>query len=318
MNPYYFSSDAVVEIQSLFRGYMYKGGVESFDRTGGKKMRDKMFDFFESKPFLESYFKLALDVADNLGMKNNDLVLQIQPTPRVFRPGDHGTSFHCDYWYGHGTSAYTIWTPLTEVEVGNTFHLIDKVKNEPYFQSLTQTNGRVEIEDELMANSVAALPPKGQSVVFNSKIIHGSPKNTSNKERISFDFRISSKSDVTSTKDLANYFYFDGAEFKRPQCRFGKDKYIKYICGGEEKNTAAQHMAIESVANFYNINIEAQEAEVERFGNVVFGQYLDGVAKAKGFQGIVLASRSILSSGAIEQAKKSDIKVYCVLENLFL
>jgi hypothetical protein len=318
MNSYYVSSDAVIEIQSLFRGYMYKGGVESFDETGGKKMRDKMFNFFESKPFLDSYFKLAIDVADNLGVKNDDLVLQIQPTPRVFRPGDHGTSFHCDYWYGHGSSAYTIWTPLTEIEKGNTFYLIDKDKNEPYFESLTQANGCVEIEDELMINSLPALPLKGQSVVFNSKIIHGSPKNTSSKERISFDFRISSKSDETSTKDLANYFYFDGVEFKRPLSRFGKDKYIKYICGGEDKNTAAQHMAIESVAKFYSINIEAQEAEVERFGNVVFAQYLDGVAKAKGFQGIVLASRSLLSPGAIERAKKSDIKVYCVLENLFL
>lgn len=318
MNSYYISSDAVIEIQSLFRGYMYKGGVESFDETGGKKMRDKMFDFFESKPFLDSYFKLAVDVADHLGMKNDDLVLQIQPTPRVFRPGDHGTSFHCDYWYGHGSSAYTIWTPLTEIEDGNTFYLIDEDKNESYLKLLTQANGRIEIEDELMTNSVTALPSKGQSVVFNSKIIHGSPKNTSNKERISFDFRISSKSDASSTKDLANYFYFDGAEFKRPQSRFGREKYIKYICGGQEKNTAAQHMAIESVAKFYNINIEAQEAEVERFGNVVFGQYLEGVAKEKGFQGMILASKSLLSPSAIEQARKSDIKVYCVLENIFL
>jgi len=318
MNSYYFHSDAVIEIQNLFRGYIFKSGVDSLIETGGKKMRDKMFEFFESKPFLDSYFRLAEDISEHLGMKNSHLALQIQPTPRVFRPGDHGTSFHCDYWYGHGESAYTIWTPLTDIENGNTFYLLDKEKNDYYFDALTRANGYVEIESELMAHSIAVLPPKGHCAVFNSKIIHGSPKNTSTKERISFDFRISSKVDLTSTKDLDNYFHFDGEAFRRPTSRFGQDKYIKYVCGGKEKNTTAQHMVIESAAKFYGIQIEAQEAEVERFGNVIFDQYLDGMAKDKGFQGIVLASKSLLSSHCVEKANKSAIKVYCVLENTFL
>lgn len=318
MSTYYFSSNAVTEIQIQFYEFMIKTGISPFNDTGGKKIRDKMFDFFRSPDFLDSYFRLAIDVADSLNMKNCDLVLQSQPTPRIFRPGDHGTSFHCDYWYGHGESAYTIWTPLTEIEEGNTFHLLEKEKNDHYLEILSAANGRIEIESELITNSLIALPAKGQSVVFNSKIIHGSPKNTSSKERISFDFRICCKSDLTSTKDLTSYFYFDGDGFKRPKVKFGQDRYIKYISGGREKDTAAQHMIIESVAKLLLINIVAQEAEVERFGNVVLDQYLDGLAKAKNLQGIVVASKSLLSPQIIDKANKSDIKVFCVLENLFL
>jgi hypothetical protein len=50
----------------------------------------------------------------------------------------------------------------------------------------------------------------------------------------------------------------------------------------------------------------------------MFIQYLEGLAEKKGFDGIVLASKSILTSNEIELSKKSKIDIFCALENEFL
>ncbi len=44
----------------------------------------------------------------------NEFVVQPVPTPRIFRPGDHGTSWHTDFWYGHGETFRTVWVPIKE------------------------------------------------------------------------------------------------------------------------------------------------------------------------------------------------------------
>lgn len=318
MNRHYFKIDSVEKIQKIFQDYLYSVGVSDLTLTNGKDVRKKMFDFFGTKIFLEAYFELALNVADRIGLAREGLVLQAQPTPRVFRPGDHGTSFHSDYWYGHGDSVYTIWTPLTDLEPGNTFWLCNPDKNDFFYNELASKKGFVDNEAQLLSNSFPAIPPNSSTVVFHSKVIHGSPKNSSTKERISFDFRIGSANDITSTKDLANYFHWVGNEFLCAFNPFLGRSYLKYICGGHGKNTAAQHIAIEAVAKARGISIEGQEAEVERFGYVMFAQYLEGLAKIKGFDGIILASKNILSPVEIELSKNSEIDIYCALENEFL
>ena len=318
MSSHYFKSDVVLSVQSLFRDHLFMHGVEDFTGTADKDIRKKMFDFFQSKQFLELYFELALSVADNVGLSRVGLILQNQPTPRHFRPGDHGTSFHTDYWYGHGASVYTIWTPLTDLDGGNTFLLCKTDKNDHFFNVLTDRKEFVDIEEQLIADSFPALPPKGSSVVFHSKVLHGSPRNTSAKERISFDFRIGAANDSTSTKDLASYYHWVDNEFTLLRNPFQGKSYLKYICGGHGKNTAAQHIAIEAIAKVYQIRINGQEAEVERFGHIMFTQYLVSLAGKKGFDGIILASKNILSPAEIELSRNSKIDIYCALENEFL
>jgi hypothetical protein len=314
----YIKSDAIINIIDLFDGYMYKGGVKSFESTGGLKMRDRFFEFFNAKPFQKYYHQLALDVAESLGVKNEKLLLQPVPTPRIFRPGDHGTSFHCDYWYGHGERSYTIWTPLTLLDEGNTFRLCSDTDNVKYYDLLALNNGKVSNEYELLRDSHPAMPPESHSVVFGSKVIHGSPKNISNKERLSFDFRIGALDDETTTKDPAGYLKFDGNTFIHQLNKFNGKRFLKYICGGNNRNTIAQHLLIESASKHYSFSIDGQEAEVERFGNAIFNEYLDSLAVKKGFDGIVISSISLLDQNTLKKLEKNNnIVVYAVMENRF-
>ena len=136
--------------------------------------------------------QVARKVADSIGLPHDGLVLQSVPTPRILRPETHGSSFHCDYWYGHGLSTYTTWLQLTPVEMGDSPFICAEACQEALFEKLVSTRKFNEFEDELLA------------FLFHSKVLHGSPKNTSSKTRVSFDFRIGSKSEKMSTKDLAN------------------------------------------------------------------------------------------------------------------
>ena len=69
-------------------------------------------------------------------------------------------------------------------------------------------------------------------------MLHGSTLNTTEKTRISFDFRISKIADITSTKDLDNYLIFDKNinGYKMPYHKLYGKKILKYICGGQNKN----------------------------------------------------------------------------------
>jgi hypothetical protein len=183
---------------------------------------------------------------------------------------------------------------------------------------LVRTRKFTELEDELLEFSAPVLPPKGSAFMFHSEVLHGSPKNTSSKTRVSFDFRIGSNADETSTKDLANYFHFDGERFVLPRHALDGKRVLKYICGGPGKNTFAQHVIIEESAKRYNMNISEQEAEIERYGFPMLQAYLGGAMNHKNLDGIIVASRTVLDDEVIGLASGSGVPVWCALENMFL
>jgi hypothetical protein len=281
-------------------------------------IREAMFKFFQSEAFLESYFEIGKQASDLIGVPMQKLVMQAMPTPRVFRPGDHGTSFHCDYWYGHGLNSYTIWSPLSDVQDGNTFYVLAENKQEEAYKKIVNSKRFTELEDDLMRWSKPVLPLPGSAYIFDSKVLHGSPKNTTDETRISFDFRLGEYPDNSSTKDLLNYFHFLEGKFVLPQHKLKNKRILKYICGGNNKNTLMQHCIIEEVAKRYGINISEQEAEIERYGYPMLRAYLAGSMTKKNLDGIIIASESILDAEIIAEVLRSDMSVWCALENKFI
>jgi hypothetical protein len=277
-----------------------------------------MFDFFGQEAFLSHYLLAAKKAADSVGLLNGRLVLQSVPTPRIFRPGTHGTSFHCDYWYGHGLSTNTVWRPMTPVERGNSFFICDAERQDVLYEKLVSTRKFTELENELLGFSSPVLPDQGSAFIFHSQVLHGSPKNTSSRTRVSFDFRIGSSADPSSTKDLANYYHFENGKFVLPTHPLNGKKVLKYICGGEGKNTFAQHAIIEESARRYNMNISEQEAEIERYGYPMLRAYLGGAMTQKNIEGIIIASSTIIDADVARLASMSSFPVWCALENTFL
>jgi hypothetical protein len=317
-NKFYFDSTCIEILKKEFQEFMLKKSVDINSDTSGYRVRDLMFDFFKTKIFLDLFFKIAAEGAKSVDLLNDGLLLQSFPTPRVFRPGDHGTSFHTDYWYGHGESAYTIWIPLTKIDENNTFRICNEIDNSKFLKDFETTPAVIEAEKDLIEKSFPAMPGVNQAVIFGSKMLHGSPLNSSSKERISFDFRISKKDDQTSTKDILGYYEYLSGSFRKQPDRFGKKRFLKYICGGHGKNTNAQHLMIEAAANFYKINIVAQEAEIERFGFPMLMSYIDNLAISKNLDGLILASRNIINFDKVKDHGKGNLIIYFCLENEFV
>ena len=318
----YIGSIQIITLVKNFKAYLLANGIHDFNDSKHKNLRNLMIDYFKNRQFQEDYFQMTSFILERLGLNSSNALLQKTPTPRIFRPGDHGTSFHSDYWYGHGEKTITIWTPLSDLEVGNSFSIVpDERVNEDITQALNESCGVTSSEQEknILEFSDPVIMPLGQSVIFPSRIIHGSPKNITNKVRVSFDFRIADARDKTSTKDPASYFQWSNDSFIIAENRFAGANYIKYICGGEHKSTMAQHLIIESVVKEYSISISGQEAEVERFGQPIFRAYLDTLAITKNVDGLIIASKSILDAQSVKLAENcKTVKVYCALENEFI
>jgi hypothetical protein len=69
------------------------------------------------KSFNNFYKKTVLSISQNLKLKG-DFYVQKRPSFRVYMPGKIGTSFHTDYWYGHGKNVKTIWVPINKYFLG--------------------------------------------------------------------------------------------------------------------------------------------------------------------------------------------------------
>jgi hypothetical protein len=292
--------------------------INYFSRLNGKILRDLLISFFKTDRFFDLYRQYFIEILQNNNLSQDDYCLQEQPTPRVFDPGAHGTSLHCDYWYGHGKDTFTIWTPLSAVESGNAFMVCEEAKNESLHRLFNREHSIDDaIMDSFLKHSFPVLPGENEYAIFDSMLMHASPLNRSNNRRVSFDFRISKISDETSTKELGNYLVISNNSFSR-QSHASNLKCLKYICGGLHKSTYLQHIVIENYADLNSHTIIAQEAEIERFDHPMLKQYLNGLYKRKNIDAILIASESVVDQDFRKYLENPPVKIiFCLEKKVF-
>ncbi len=312
----YCKLPAVIQTQNAVRGYFLNLGIDLCKDTSGKNIRALMFECFRTPEFKQSYTRLACAVAERVGIDAEDLVFQSTPTPRILRPREHGTSFHCDYWYGHGERFFTVWTPVGQVVRGNTFMMIaDPAKSCYHYDRIAKVSGDIGDAQDIIVDCEDVLPGEGECAIFGSKTLHGSPQNTTDRERISFDFRLGPASDATSTKDLDTYYRYSDGQYKIFEYS-PADRYLKYICGGKGISTTAQHILIEGVSKNLGLNVVAQEAEIERYGFPMLLMHARGaVGEKRAFDGIIVASETILDESVKQLLRDCKTRIYFALEN---
>ena len=245
-------------------------------------------------------------------------MLQPTPTARIFKSGSRGTSFHNDYCYGHGERSITVWVPLFGLEKNNSFYFVRDEHVKEFSDTDMALNYSEKMEKELLTKSDPVLLNEQECIYFGSKEIHGSPENTAKKTRFSFDFRMGIENDGTSTKALSSYYKYFGQKWVDPSIELKKIRFLKYICGGKGFGTMPQHVLIEGVSDFYNLNIVGNEGELERFGNPVLLSHLEMKMGKKDYDAIIISSSIILNNEALSAIKKSSIRVFSASEERFL
>ncbi len=308
-----FESSIIREIKAEFESTF----SETLD-SGLPLAREPFFNFLESRSFVELWHNLALEIREEFFEIDDDVCLQIAPTPRIFLPNQHGTSFHTDYLYGHGLGSKTVWVPLHGVTKQNSFAFLKPGREEEFAELNLFADYTVELENKLLKESENVDVSDEECVVFSSTEIHGSPINSSGVARYSFDFRMSVSVDESSNKNLNQYFLLSDDTWKNPFEDLKNRKFLKYICGSKRFSTRAQHILINSISDVFQLNIVAQEAELERFGHPIFEKYLDGLIEFKEFDSLIVASMEILNSEKLESYARSGVDIFVACEEQFL
>jgi len=312
----YFNSHKIKEIQKLLKNYLKNINL---NKSNSSLIKSTLFEAFDSHEFLSIYKSLAIDVSSFFYGDPSRTCLQTSPTPRIFFPNSHGTSIHSDYWYGHGLSAITIWIPILNSVSGATFYADHrKILNNYIDRPNFELDYLKKISKEIARKENEVLPPISSAFLFDSTMLHGSTLNSTDKTRISFDFRISKIEDPTSTKDLENYLIYDDNtnEYKLPSHKLYGKRILKYICGGHNKNTFAQQILIDSFSKRYNLQITDQEAEIERYNYPILRGLIKGYKLKNEYDAIVLASEYI-AYDFFSNLKNvtSNIPIWSALEN---
>ncbi len=272
------------------------------------KLRSTFISFFQTDSFKDIYKSFFLKLANSF--KKDQLLFQIQPTPRLVGIDALATSFHCDKWYGHGTDTYTVWVPLHEVKNGSGVSFIvdknlnkdlhhDFLKETDHFASLNSLNSKC-------SNLAKEFAPKNKKArIFHSSVLHGSPYNSSGETRFSLDFRFSVNVKNIGSKNFSDFFYLDRnySEKKiRPYQEWPLNfNFLKYVNGETGISTRSQHLLIEAFCEDLGLKITGQEAEIEDGNLSVLKHYLNkNNLKKSGFDGIIISSTNLLPNDLIK------------------
>ena len=316
----YIQSESVSVFRRNFEDYAKLDLTETNGEINLIRLRSVLLSFFSTTEFERAYYKIAHELSEIYGISHSDFIIQPQPTPRVSSPGQHGTSWHTDYWYGHGKDFKTVWVPLLGVVSGSTFDVIESDSDNEKLLDYYSSNPDLLADNfNLMGSQThQVLPDNDSAFVFSSCVLHGAPLNTSQTNRISFDFRFGSVTDNTSTKDLSRYLKIDGNKLVTNGKTF-PGKYLKYIRGGCDIDTSVQHILVEGIVKSRSIQIIGQEAEIERYGQPMLRKHLNAIKNQTAeFIGIAVASKSLLDHDVLSLISGSGAIVYCILEGEFL
>jgi len=317
LKPRYFHSQTVSQFREIILS-----NINSLCITNGTYLSAKsaFFNLFGTNDFKSLYFQLTKQVAISVYGSTKNICVQTTPTPRIFLPGSHGTSIHCDYWYGHGITSTTVWVPIFNCVSGSTFYA-DLARTSDYDPLDASSFGLANLESvskSIFIDKNKVLPDSSSCFIFDSLTLHGSDVNESNVLRLSFDFRICKTNDNSSTKDLKNYYHLDESSesFYLPVHPLSAKPCLKYIVGGNGRNTFAQHIIIDQASKRYGFLITDQEAEVERYGFPILTELITSKSNlSEKYHAIIIASKSLLDQHTSSLLSSTSIDVYFCLEN---
>ena len=166
---------------------------------------EKIYQNLKNSNFQDIYYKIIKIVS--FALRSTDLYFQKIPSFRIHRINQKSVNYHNDVWYGHGEKVINFWIPISNTNKQNTLWL------SKYKDSL-ELNKKFK-EEQLSILDVNKLAKKisspqilkyGEILCFNTATFHGTTINSSNKHRLSFDFRILKKNSSPGTKPI-NEFY---------------------------------------------------------------------------------------------------------------
>jgi sporadic carbohydrate cluster protein (TIGR04323 family) len=171
--------------------------------------RQHLFSVFRTEEFQEIFKAFGKYLIDSFF--DSDALLQKSPTARIQLPGGgKSVSFHTDGWYGHGETVFSFWTPLVPVSGVSSLYMARNLEqSEKAIRKIE--NNEMDL-DEINREALLVCDPVeadfGKVLSFSSAMIHGTVSNTSDRCRVSFDFRIAQSAADLGDKPVSNYYSY--------------------------------------------------------------------------------------------------------------
>ena len=160
----------------------------------------------QSDQFLDTYRRFVRDfLAD--AVVGEACAFQATPTVRCHFPNQDGFDwhprYHSDIMLGHPPQELNVWLPVTDVSGSNSMRIAGRTGSKrvvrdsgfafPDFAAGVQENA--ELRGACDAASAPVEMPYGEVLLFDPQCLHCTQFNTSDRTRISLDFRIISVSE---------------------------------------------------------------------------------------------------------------------------
>jgi sporadic carbohydrate cluster protein (TIGR04323 family) len=176
-----------------------------------------VYDLFLSAEFIKLYDDLCSSIVVDLFA--GKAAYQAVPSVRIQMPGQISVNYHTDEWYGHGHEVQNFWLPLTEVGGTNSMFVTDEATSRRITQQISDGRKSIVEMNELARSVCSPLNLSfGEIFHFNSRIIHGTEINGTDKTRVSFDFRMLRDGDDRGLKDQS-FFLRPGARSQKRETR---------------------------------------------------------------------------------------------------
>jgi len=289
--------------------------------------RQEMFRIFRGDEFQTCYKRFAKFLIDTYA--DQHALVQKTPTARIQPPHFMTTSFHSDAWYGHSQRTNSFWLPVTEVDQNNTLNIAPsrETSSATMMELINGNHSLQEINEICMSITEPTQAKKGQVLTFAPDMIHGAKMNTSERTRVSFDFRIVNSDEDLGFKPISNYYSYSdlfgeiSKKFDDERAQTKTHTFLSYsnYCSGV--NPKSQLMLCSSVAEDKGISIQRNESEIYIFDHLpVLRHYLG--SETPTFDGVVAFSIAIfngrkdLAEQILNLAKENSKKILFAAEDI--
>ena len=177
----------IENLELIHKKYTYDNNKELFNKYNDNQTYIHKLFFEKIELFLPLYQNLIGYIKNNIYKQEEFIVYQKIPALRVSLPGNVSVGeIHCDYDYNHPENEMNYWLPITETnEINTIWH--ESEPNKDDFTPLLINYGEI-------------------AEVYFNKCRHFSKVNTSDKTRLSLDFRIIPGSKWNNNDDTYSMF----------------------------------------------------------------------------------------------------------------
>lgn len=230
----------------------------------------KLYDFTRTENFIKNYKKLLKILSKKFDTKN--FYYQKIPSFRIHKASSKSVEYHNDGMYGHGKDVINVWVPMTNTNKENSLWISNKKKSIQLMDLFKKKKMNIKDANKIFKKfSSPQIMKYGEILFFHTLTMHGTKKNTSSVNRISFDFRILEKGKSSGIKSLNDMFQ---SYFKK-KIRHKESIFFMYQRNPLMENCShsIQREILSFYAKknlFYNIIEETEIHGVDHYPNLKF------------------------------------------------